>query len=265
MGSAGPGSGVADGTTYEFKSVRALRGTEGRSIAKWQGAGWEVVGQSPGTLHTTLSLRRPKPKVPWVPMAALGGILVVLAAVGGVTSAMEGGDDEDPTPTTPRAGASVAPSAAPKSEAPAPSPPPPPSEAPAPSPAAQAPLTAASSNELASLLAVTDNCDASIGAFASKYECQVIDFDGSIAALSNHGSYTTRYDILVAPGDDGPDSSRGPAFQFEDVGIVDLNLTGADIPDAIGPGDLLRVTARVGNYNPAQCLLVLDPVATTIR
>ena len=57
---------MAHDPVYELKSVKALRGMESRSIAKWQEAGWELVDQRTGTLHTTLDLRRLKPEVPWM-------------------------------------------------------------------------------------------------------------------------------------------------------------------------------------------------------
>lgn len=38
---------------YEFKEVRAIRGTEARTTKKWQEAGWELVEQSRGSLLQT--------------------------------------------------------------------------------------------------------------------------------------------------------------------------------------------------------------------
>jgi hypothetical protein len=34
---------VREDRQYEFTSVQTLRGMEGKTIAKWQGLGWEVV------------------------------------------------------------------------------------------------------------------------------------------------------------------------------------------------------------------------------
>ena len=126
-------------------------------------------------------------------------------------------------------------------------------------------LTAENSKEFAALLAVSDSCDKSIEPFAAKYRVRTIEFDGSIAAMAKHDSYETRYDILVSPGDEGPESVRGLAFKFEDVNVLDLHLTGANIPDAVGPGDLVHVVAPVDDYNPKQCLFFLKPVSTEIR
>lgn len=247
-----------DGVQYEFKSVRAIRGTEVRSIAKWQEDGWEFVDQNQGTLRTTLNFRRPKLKVPRVPIAVAAGVVLLLAIVVGIGSALEGGDDKDtksvksPSETTVVAGEK--PSETPKAE-----------ESASDESDAEQILTVENSKDLAALLAVRDNCDETIGTFAAKYEGRTIEFDGSIASMHNHGDYKTRYDILVYPGDKGPKSVVGPAFKFDDVNVPGLHLTGGNIPDSVGTGDLLHVVARVGEYNPDQCLFFLEPVSTEIR
>ena len=132
-------------------------------------------------------------------------------------------------------------------------------------PDAEQVLTADKSKEFAALLAVRDNCDETIGPFVAKYGGRTIEFDGSIASMANHGDYDTRYDILVAPGNKGPESAVGPAFKFEDVNVFDLNLTGAKIPDSVGEGDRFRFVAQVLEYNPDQCLFLLAPVSTSVR
>jgi hypothetical protein len=124
--------------------------------------------------------------------------------------------------------------------------------------------TVASSSELSALLKA-DSCDASIASFVAKYRGTDIEFDGSIASMVNHGTADTRYDILVAPGDKGTQSTVGPAFKFEDVNVFDLNLTGPKIPDSVGEGDLFRFRAEIDKYNADQCLLFITPVSTTAR
>ncbi|KAB1160062.1 DUF4839 domain-containing protein [Micromonospora sp. AMSO12t] len=244
-----------DGVQYEFKSVQAVRGIEARSIAKWQKAGWEFVDQDQGTLRTTLNFRRPKPKVPWVLIAVAAGVVLLLAIVGGIASALQGGNDKDPkSPSETTVAASEKPSETAK-----------PDESASDESGADQVLTVENSKDLAALLAVRDYCDETIGTFVAKYEGRTIEFDGSIASMRNHGEYSTRYDILVSPGDKGPKSAAGPAFKFEDVNIPDLHLAGANIPNSVGAGDLLRVVARVGEYNPDQCLFILEPVSTKIR
>ena len=126
-------------------------------------------------------------------------------------------------------------------------------------------LTADNSEEFAALLAVPDYCDETIAPFVAKYGGRTVAFDGSIANMANHGTYDTRYDILVSPGNKGPESTDGPAFKFEDVNVFDLNLSGAKIPDSVGEGDRFRFVAQVVKYNPNQCLLFLAPVSTRRR
>ncbi len=126
-------------------------------------------------------------------------------------------------------------------------------------------LTTDNSKDLAALLKVSDNCDEKIGHFAAKYEDRTIEFDGSIVNLANHGDTKTRLDILVAPGNKGPNSTRGPAFKFEDVNTFDLNVTGSKAPSSVNEGDRFRFVARIVEYNPAGCLLLLQPVSTRAR
>lgn len=126
-------------------------------------------------------------------------------------------------------------------------------------------LTVGNNKEFAALRKLGDNCSSKIGKFADKYSGRIIKFDGSIGAMNQHGSYATRFDILIGFGDDGR-TTRGPSFQFRDVNTTsDLHYEGSNIPDAIGRGDNLRITARVDEFNSSQCLLLLEPVSTEFR
>lgn len=126
-------------------------------------------------------------------------------------------------------------------------------------------LTVDNSPELAALLTGTD-FGPSVAAFAEKYDGQLIEFNGAIFAMNNHGSYKTRYDILILSGDYNPVSgSGGPTFQFRDVNITsDLRLTG-DIPDTIGVGANLHIVAEVIEYSADNGLFQLKPVETRVR
>jgi len=248
-----------DDVQYEYKSVQAFRGTEARSIAKWQEADWELVDQNQGTLRTTLNFRRPKPKVPRALLTVVAGAVLLLAIVGGIAVAVQGGDDDQgPSQSAPPSDTTVVASGKPSDT-------PEPEESASKESYADQVLTIENSKDLAALLAAGDSCDDLVGTFAAKYEGRTIEFDGSIAHMQNYGDYSTRYDILVYPGNKGPRSVVGPAFKFEDVNILDLHLTGTNIPDSVGTGDLLHIVARVGGYNPASCLFFLAPVSTEIR
>jgi len=132
-------------------------------------------------------------------------------------------------------------------------------------PAAAEVLTPENNEDLATLLKAGDGCDPEVGPLASKLAGKTIKFDGSIVDVAPHGSYTTRYDFLVSPGDKGPDSTVGPSFQFQDVNRFDLKFVG-DEASGVSEGDLFRFKAEVGEYTPINsCLIRLEPVATRAR
>jgi hypothetical protein len=264
---------AADNIQYELKDVQTLRGTEARTAAKWAKDGWELVSQSQGTLRTTLSFRRVKPKAPWRWMALAGGAMVLIIGVG-VAVESQGGDGA----STPAA-ASAAAATVPATEAAA-------SAVPSAVPAATLPsqqvvtepglavgqagaepiLTAQNNPDLAALLALSQPNDATVAQFAATYQGQSIEFDGNVANMANHGSYDTRYDILIGAGDYSTTSSSGPNFQFQDVNTTsDLHFVGTDVPDFIGTGDNLHITAEVVGYNSTQELFFLEPISTQFR
>ncbi|MEU4014871.1 DUF4839 domain-containing protein [Microbacterium sp. NPDC028030] len=245
----------AETVKYETKSVQTVRGTEKLMISKWEKDGWELVSQNPGKLRTELVFHRPKPPLPWKPLAIIGGVLVVLGIFIGIMVAITGGDKDDtPAPADTRSSEAVAPRDEPSTE---------PDEPIATAPAEETPLTAANNADLAALLTGPQDGPA-VEAFAQQYAGQLIEFDGSIGAMNNHEGYTTRYDILISYGDySETHSNGGPSFQFRDVNITnDLHLTG-DVPDTIGVGTNVHVIARVGSFKDP--LFQLEPVQTSVR
>lgn len=126
-------------------------------------------------------------------------------------------------------------------------------------------LTAESSAELRNVLELTDYCDSSIAEFAAEFEGRTVSFDASIGAMNTHDGASTRYDILISAGNFTETEAPGPMFQFRDVNTTgDLNFAG-DVPDSIGVGTNLRVTAEVGAYESGTCLLLLEPIETIVR
>ena len=253
-----------DDVQYELKSVQAIRSTEARTIAKWEKLGWEFVSQDKGTLRTEITFRRAKRQLPWRLMAVAGGALAVLIAV----AAAFGLFDEEPGTAAPPAPVVVetttaAPASTPAAEAT-------PSEEATEMTASAKPvedsvLTAENNADLAELLTL-DTCSGTIADFAAKHQRQTITFDGNIAAMNPHDNAKTRYDILVGAGDYSTTTATGPAFQFRDVNTTfDLQLAGENIPDTIGKGDNLRVTAQVGEYEDKSCLFLLKPIKTEFR
>ncbi|MFE5732664.1 DUF4839 domain-containing protein [Streptomyces sp. NPDC056528] len=241
---------MAEEITYEYKTVRAVRGANGLVISKMQKDGWELVEQSQGALRSTLEFRRPKKPQPWLLIGAVVAGLVVLSVVIGAVSALGGGGETEDEPDKPAVAVSEKPSATPSPTV---------VES-----AATEVITPQNSPEFAALLKA-DSCDDANLAFATGHKGRTVAFDGSIAHMAPHGGYDTRYDLLLGPGDEGPDTVVGPNFKYEDVNVFDLKLTGKKIPDTVGPGDKFRFVAEVGEFNAAQCLFFLDPVSTEIR
>ncbi|WP_283476600.1 hypothetical protein [Rhodococcus sp. H29-C3] len=88
---------IGDQTRYEVTEIKAIRGTESKTITSKQQEGWELVTQQEGLLRTTMTFRRPKPKPPWKLWATLGGVGVVLAGIITVGAILE--DDSDASTT----------------------------------------------------------------------------------------------------------------------------------------------------------------------
>lgn len=248
-----------DNVKYLHKTVQAIRGTEARSISKWESQGWEFVDEAPGKLRTTLNFRKPAPKIPWLPIAALLGVGVLILAIVGIASLFQG--DGDSSATT-AATSAPTPSGIP-SETASETPSEEPEETPTESDDLGEVITAKNDDDFAALL-VGGECDKAAKRFASDNADRTIEFDGGIADVAPHGSYDTRYDILITPGNKGPNATVGPYFKFEDVNAGDLNFTGG-VPNRFGTGDLIHVVADVDGYNPHTCLFFLEPVSTEFR
>ncbi|MGO0578317.1 DUF4839 domain-containing protein [Ornithinimicrobium panacihumi] len=137
-----------------------------------------------------------------------------------------------------------------------------PAEESTPEPSEEPPLTAASDEEFAKVLAETDYCSDSIMSFAETNAGRTIEFDGSVGDIMNEGSATTRYRILINAGPFSESEAPGPAFQFRDVNMNDLNMSG-EVPDALRKGQELHIVAEIDTFEESSCLLLLDPISTT--
>lgn len=207
-------------------------------------------------MQTEITFRRPKPKsrrLLWL----IGGRVFVLVLATIITFGVIGernaapAESASPAPSE-TAAAPSEPASEPTDAAPTPTPEP-----------DDAVLTPENSPELAALLALTDYCAPDVAAFAAAHSGQTIAFPGYIGAMGSHEGASTRYDILIGAGDEI--SAPGPAFQFRDVNITnDLHFVGA-VPDTIGVGTNLSITAKVDRYEESSCLFLLDPVTTAVR
>lgn len=246
-----------DGISYETRTVRAIRGTESRAVSKWEKEGWEVVSQAQGRLQSEITIRRPRPKTPWRLVAVGGGMLALLIVAVIVTGIIREQGTAKPTDAPAASATETAPAA---------------SETPSQEPTPDEPventavaLTPENNADLAAMLGLGDYCHASIAAFAEKYRGQTVAFNGNVGAMNTHDGATTRYDILISAGDFSETSASGPAFQFRDVNTTnDLRYTGG-MPDTIGIGTNLFITAEVAEYESSSCLFLLEPVETSFR
>ena len=119
--------------------------------------------------------------------------------------------------------------------------------------------------ELADILQLNDPNDTSIKTFADNYNGKVIEFDGNISSINNHGDYDTRYDILMYAGDYNSKKAIGPNFQFVDVGVNDLGISDLSLPSFVGAGNNIHIKAKIIEYNENSGLFVLDPILITSR
>ncbi|MFC8707638.1 DUF4839 domain-containing protein [Streptomyces anulatus] len=241
---------MTDELKYEHKTVQTVRGTDGLVISKMEKDGWELVEQTQGVLRSTLKFRRPKKRQPWLLIGSAAAVLVILAIVIGAASALSDGDAKKDDAGKSMNAASEKPSTTPTPTA-------------AESAAAEV-ITPENNPEFAALLKA-DSCDDVNLDFATRYEGQTVAFNGSIRHMAPHGDYETRYDFLLGPGDEGPNTTIGPAFKYEDVNTGNLNLTGKKIPATVGVGDKFRFFAEVREFKTAQCLFFLHPVSTEVR
>ena len=101
--------------------------------------------------------------------------------------------------------------------------------------------------------------------FANEYRGRAIEFDGVTANLSNHEGRKTRFDILIYAGDSSTSNVAGPAFQFRDVGVFDLNPNDPNIGRLLAVDTQFHVVATVVEYNEGSGLFILDPVLITSR
>ena len=246
---------------YESKTVKAIRGMEARTVAKWTDDGWELVSQTPGKISSELSFRRAKRKLSRsvIAGAAVTAVLVVVAiTIGVITERDDKSSVVPPASATTGAGRSASQTQAPTTQAPSTA------EASPSQPAPAATITATNNREFATVLK-TDNCDDRIGMFATKHEGETVEFAGIILDLAPHGDTETRYDILIAPGN-AVEATEGALFRYEDVNTTsDFGWAGPDIPDTVEKGAKLLFVAEVGDYNTESCLLSITPVATQAR
>ena len=123
-------------------------------------------------------------------------------------------------------------------------------------------ITIENNTDFAEMMAITDQTDAAtIQKYVRKLTGKVIEFDGCVVFLMQHGNYKTRFDVCLANGDY---SGRvyGPLFSFEDVNFYEMHVSGAD---EVAGGMLFRITAKVVGFNSEGNYVILEPVSMKAR
>jgi hypothetical protein len=126
-------------------------------------------------------------------------------------------------------------------------------------------LTVKNCKDLAKLLSSGKQDFDTHKVFVNKYKGRIIEFDGCIAYMMNHGNYKTRYDVLIYRGNYSDSHTTGPSFAFIDINYGNFNLTGSNIPDAIGATDNIHIKAEVKYFVEDGGYIRLDPISTQVR
>lgn len=73
---------------YRFIEIKAVRGLEKRTIAKWENDGWEFLSQETATLQSVLKFRKPKGKLDQktIALIALVGVTLLIVAIAGIST-----------------------------------------------------------------------------------------------------------------------------------------------------------------------------------
>ena len=225
---------------YEYREVRAIRGTESKARLKWENEGWEYVSQVDGKLQSKLTFRKLRPKLSKKSIMLLGGAsalaFALLAIVGAISEqdkkpTAQPTNSQTQTPTT----ESTAPTGTVDEESPAPEEP--------------ETLTIENNKDLAELLASSGGDIELNRKFWKKYEGSRIEFDGNVSYIDTHGSYTTRFDALIVSGDYEEDYVIGPWFRVIDAGWYDFHFEGKNKYYSVSQGDPVRVIGKIVSWS----------------
>lgn len=123
-------------------------------------------------------------------------------------------------------------------------------------------ITVENNADFAAILNKKSEIDPSYTEFADAYKNKIVEFDGCITYLANHGQYKTRYDLLLSSGDfvDEDTANPGPIFKFNDVSTHDLGIDDLYLPSFVKAGSNVHIIAEVEKYNANSGVFFLDPI-----
>lgn len=123
-------------------------------------------------------------------------------------------------------------------------------------------ITIDNNADFAALMKITDQTDAAtIRSFVNSHKGKVVEFDGCVALMMQHGNYKTRFDVCLAGGD-YTGRVYGPLFSFEDVNFYEMNVSGTD---TVAGGMLFRIAGEIKGYSTEGGYIILEPVFMRAR
>lgn len=122
-------------------------------------------------------------------------------------------------------------------------------------------ITIENNRDFADLIKISSTDSTSIKKFVNAHIGDIIEFDGCIAFMMNHGNYNTRFDVAMMAGS-YTGTTSGPVFSFENVNYYDMNVSGSD---EVSQGMHFRITGKILGYNSSGNYIILEPVSLKAR
>lgn len=122
-------------------------------------------------------------------------------------------------------------------------------------------ITVKNNTDFATLMKTAQVDEKTARKFANSYKGKVVEFDGCVVYMMQHGGFKTRFDVCLAGGN-YTDKLYGPLFAFEDVNIYEMNVSGAD---TVAGGMSFEITAEIKGYSSEGKYVILEPVAMKAR
>ena len=119
-------------------------------------------------------------------------------------------------------------------------------------------ITVENNEDFAALMSISDRDDEdTIKAFVNAHIGDVVEFDGCVFLMMNHGDYKTRFDVGIANGNYDEAKTFGPFFAFEEVNFGDMNVSGSD---TVAEEMNFRVAGKILGYDSTGGYIELEPV-----
>ena len=121
-------------------------------------------------------------------------------------------------------------------------------------------ITADNNSDFAAILTAEYVDPEKQAAFISAYKGKVVEFDCIVLNLEQNGTYKTRYNYILVPGEDA-DHIGAALFYLEDMGMFDFKWDNATRPEYLTVGSKIRLQAEVVTGDDS-LYIYLKPVCT---